>query len=75
MWHAGGTAGENDRASHSVADASARPMGEVVQGDTSLVGKGASLQQRPAAILTYRATGRRRSDCFRIGQGGQCAAG
>jgi hypothetical protein len=47
-WHADGTAGENDRASHLVAkhhlDRWARP----VQDDTSLVGKAPARDSGPA---------------------------
>ena len=38
-WHGDGTSGEDHRASHVVAEAPARPMGEAVQVDTSLIGK------------------------------------
>jgi hypothetical protein len=38
-WHADGTTGEDDRASHLAAVPPARAMGEPVQDDTSLVGK------------------------------------
>jgi hypothetical protein len=38
-WHGDGTAGEDDRASHLVAEAPARRWVRSVQGDTSLVGR------------------------------------
>jgi hypothetical protein len=76
MWHAGGTAGENDRASHSVADASARPMGEVGTGrhESRWQGRQPATADRPRSSPTAPRVAAGRI-AFRIGQGGQCAAG
>jgi hypothetical protein len=53
-WHGDGTAGENDRASHLVAEAPARPMGEAGPGrhESRWQGRQPATADRPRSSAT-----------------------